>query len=337
MLKKKILLIPAIISIIFVTGCSGISDNEPVSKTDFYFDTVINITLYGSQNAKYIDKCFDKCKSYEDLLSRTVSSSEISTINKNVNNYTDVSDDTLEIIKSGLHYSQLSEGKFDITVGALSSLWDFTSDAHTVPAQADIEKAISTIDYNSVIVDNNKVMISKEGAVLDLGGIAKGFIADKLKQYLISQGVKSGIIDLGGNILLIGSRPDGSDYNIGIKKPFNDSGENSAVIRVHNKSIVTSGNYERYFYKDGKLYHHILDTSTGYPVENNLYSVSIISDKSIDGDGYSTICFLLGIDKGMEFIEGTEGIEALFIDSDYNIYYSSGLEKDNNVFQIKNS
>lgn len=337
MLNKKILLILAVIAIIFVTGCSGIPDNEPVSKTDFYFDTVINITLYGNKNSKYIDKCFEKCKYYEDLLSRTISSSEISMINNNVNNYTDVSDDTLEIIKSGLHYSELSGGKFDITVGALSSLWDFTSDDYIVPVQSDIEKAVSAIDYSRVIVDGNKVMLNKEGTVLDLGGIAKGFIADKLKQYLVSQGIKSGIIDLGGNILLIGSRPDGSDYNIGIKKPFYDSGENSAIMRVRNKSIVTSGNYERYFYKDDKLYHHILDTSTGYPVENNLYSVSIISDKSIDGDGYSTICYLLGVDKGMEFIENTDGIEAIFIDSDYNVYCSSGLEKENNVFHIKNS
>lgn len=307
---------------------SGCTDKEAVSKTDFYFDTVVTITLYGNQNVKYIDECFSICEKYENLLSRTKENSEISLINDNRNTYVNVSDDTIDIINKGLYYSELSKGKFDITIGALSDLWDFESDDPVIPSESDIRKNIAFVDYKNVIVDDNKVMLSSDGAKLDLGGIAKGFIADKLKQYLESKGITSGIIDLGGNILLLGSKPDNTDYNIAIKKPFGKSGENSAVVITSDKSIVSSGNYERYFYKDNVLYHHILDTSTGYPVNNNLMSVTIISDSSTDGDGLSTSCFALGIDDGMELIESIDNVEAVFIDDDYNIHLSSGLKDD---------
>lgn len=334
MLKKKFLFIQIILFIITFSGCSNISNNEAVSKTDFYFDTVVTITLYGSENSKYIDECFEICKNYENMLSRTVKDSEISQINNNIGSFVEVSDDTLELINKGIYYSELSGGKFDITIGGLSSLWNFNSEQPRVPDKADINKALKSVGYKKLQVDNNNIMLNNEETILDLGGIAKGFIADKLKEYLLSEKIDSGIIDLGGNILLVGSKPDGSDYKIGIKKPFSDTGENSAIMNIHDKSIVSSGNYERYFYEGGKLYHHILDTDTGYPVDNNLYSVSIISDSSVDGDGLSTTCFLLGIDKGMELIESLDNIEALFIDSDYNEYFSSGLNEDNGIFTL---
>lgn len=334
MLKKKFLFIQIILFIITFSGCSNIANNEAISKTDFYFDTVVTITLYGSENSKYIDECFEICKTYENMLSRTVKDSEISQINNNIGSFVEVSDDTLELINKGIYYSELSGGKFDITIGGLSSLWNFNSENPRVPDKADINNALQSVGYKKLRVDNNNVMLNSKETILDLGGIAKGFIADKLKEYLLSEKIDSGIINLGGNILLVGSKPDGSNYKIGIKKPFSDTGENSAIMNIHDKSIVSSGNYERYFYEDGKLYHHILDTDTGYPVDNNLYSVSIISDSSVDGDGLSTTCFLLGIDKGMELIESLDNIEALFIDSDYKVYYSSGLNKDNNIFTL---
>lgn len=328
MKNKKISGLFILLCCVISVTLSGCTDKEAVSKTDFYFDTVVTITLYGNQNVKYIDECFSICEKYENLLSRTKENSEISLINDNRNTYVNVSDDTIEIINKGLYYSELSKGKFDITIGALSDLWDFESDNPVIPSESDIRKYIAFVDYKNVIVDDNKVMLSSDGAKLDLGGIAKGFIADKLKQYLKSKGIKSGIIDLGGNILLLGSKPDNTDYNIAIKKPFGKSGENSAVVITSDKSIVSSGNYERYFYKDNVLYHHILDTSTGYPVNNNLLSVTIISDSSTDGDGLSTSCFALGINEGMELIESIDNVEAVFIDNDDNIHLSSGLKDD---------
>lgn len=334
MSNKKFLLIPIILFSLLFSGCGNIFNNEAISKTGFYFDTVITITLYGNDNSKYIDKCFEMCKNYENMLSRTVKDSEISKINDNAGSYVEVSDDTIELINKGIYYSELSGGKFDITIGKLSSLWNFSSDNPKVPDRADINKALESIGYENILVDNKSVMLNNKGTVLDLGGIAKGFIADKLKEYLLSEGIHSGIINLGGNILLLGSKPNGDNYSIGIKKPFGDENENSAIINLHDKSIVSSGNYERYFYEDGKLYHHIIDTDTGYPVDNNLYSVSIISDDSVDGDGLSTTCFLLGLDRGMELIESLDDVEGIFIDSDYKMHYSSGLDKDKNIFRL---
>lgn len=335
-MKIKILGILCMLVVICTfSGCSSVNDTEPVSKTDFYFDTVVTITLYGQDNVKYIDKCFDICSKYEKMFSRTIKGSEIDQINNANGNPVSVSEDTLDLINKGIYYSDKTDGKFDITIGGVSDLWDFDSDKPQVPKESDIASAIENVNYKNIVVDKNNISLSRQGTVIDLGGIAKGYIADKLKEYLISKGINSGVIDLGGNIVLIGSKPDGTAYNIGIKKPFSKKQESAVVVNTKNKSIVSSGNYERYFQKDGKLYNHILDTSTGYPIENNLYSVSIISDKSIDGDGLSTSCYVLGLDKGMQLIEETDGVEAIFIDSDYKLYYSSGLSVKDDVVTLK--
>ena len=146
-----------------------------------------------------------------------------------------------------------------------------------------------------------------------------------MKEYLTGHGVESGMINLGGNVLVIGSKPDGSAYQIGIEKPFAERNVSIAALSITDQTVVSSGIYERYFEKDGKIYHHILDTSTGYPIENNLYSVTIICDSSTDGDGLSTTCFALGLDAGMDLIESLDHTEAVFITSDMQVHKSSGI------------
>ena len=160
-------------------------------------------------------------------------------------------------------------------------------------------------------------------AKIDLGGIAKGYIADQVKNYLVEEGIEHAYINLGGNILTLGGKTDDSNFRIGIQKPFAEDGTVMAVLPVSDKSIVSSGNYERYFKKDGKIYHHILDPSTGYPIENNLNQVTIISDKSVDGDALSTTCYALGLDEGLKLIQSMDNIEAVFITNDNTIYKSS--------------
>ena len=157
-------------------------------------------------------------------------------------------------------------------------------DASVVPSDAQIQSELSHVNYRNIQINGNDVMLTDSNAKLDLGGIAKGFIADKMKAYLQSKKITSGIINLGGNVLTVGEKSDGSDYTVGIQKPFDESGEPICTVKIKDKSVVTSGIYERYYRVDGKLYHHILDTTTGYPVKNNLYSVTIISDSSCDGD-----------------------------------------------------
>lgn len=336
MKKKKIYILLFITLILFTTSCNSLTTNsQPISKTDFYFDTVISITIYEKDKEYLIDECFNICKEHENIFSKTIKDSDISKINNSKGTPTNISPDTFQLITRGLNYSSLTNGVFDITIGSISELWDF-SDNTNLPSEKEISKYINTVDYNLIYLDNNNISINNTDTKIDVGGIAKGYIADKLKEYLLKNDITSGIIDLGGNILLIGSKPDNSNYNIGIAKPFSKTNETIAIVRTCDKSIVTSGNYQRYFYNNDTLYHHILDPHTGYPVDNELNSVTIISDNSIDGDALSTSCFVLGLNDGLELIEKLEGIEAIFVDNKNNITLSSGLTMKDNVISISN-
>ncbi|SHI34137.1 FAD:protein FMN transferase [Parasporobacterium paucivorans] len=330
---KKTIIVLALL-LLTLTGCSNDSSADTVTKTDFYFDTVVTITLYGETDASIIDECFSICAGYEQLFSRTIETSEISILNRD-KILASPSPDTLDIINTALQYSALTDGKFDITVAGLSQLWAFTSDNPAVPGNEAIKEALKGVGSKYISINDGSVRLTNPATSIDLGALAKGYIADKLKEYLLSQNVKSAVIDLGGNVLLVGSKPDGSAYRIGIQKPFAKRNESLAIVQGSDISIVSSGNYERYFYENGKLYHHILDTTTGYPVENNLSSVTILSSSSLDGDCLSTSCFALGLEKGMELIESLDGIEAVFVDKDDNMYLSSGLKKtDGNIITI---
>lgn len=322
--KRKSLLILIISMCFFITGCAT-TKTEPISKSGLAFDTFITITIYDSQNKELLDNCFKLCTKYENLFSRTIDNSEISKINSGTAGTIVVSDETAEIIQKGLEYGTISDGNFDITIGSVSELWDFKSDSPALPNDTLVQNALTAVNYNNVELSGNTVTLKNPKTKIDLGGIAKGFIADKLKEYLTSQGVEHAMINLGGNILAIGNKLDGSDFTIGIQKPFDEKNASIAAIKVSDKSVVSSGIYERYFKIDDKIYHHILNPKTGYPYENDLYEVTIISDKSVDGDGLSTTCFALGLDKGLALIESLEDTEAIFITNDYKLHYTSGI------------
>lgn len=190
----------------------------------------------------------------------------------------------------------------------------------------DLHEALSHVGYEKVTIKEDTVSFSDPLTEIDLGFIAKGYIADRMKDYLVSQGVSSATINLGGNVLTIGSRPDGTPFRIGIQKPFAPTGTPALTLPITDLSVVSSGVYERYFELDGTLYHHILDTKTGYPIQNNLFEVTIISPSSMDGDALSTTCFLLGLEEGIALIESRENTEAVFLTSDGNIHATSGLK-----------
>ena len=177
------------------------------------------------------------------------------------------------------------------------------------------------------MVSDNVVTLTDPAAAIDLGALAKGYVADRIRDYLEKQGVKRAFINLGGNILAMGTKPDGSDYNVGIQAPFKDTGEPITSVKVADKSVVTSGTYQRYFEADGKLYHHILDPRTGYPCENTLTSVTIITNSSLTADAFSTTCFLLGYDESMKMISQMENVDAIFITNDNKIHYSANFQQ----------
>lgn len=325
----------------FLPSCSKYQD--PHTETGFYFDTVIQITLYGNDK-RYMDECFELCDKYEKLFSTEISDSDVSKINSSAGTGLPVvvNPDTFDLIEKSITYSELSKGKFDITIGKLTKTWNFdlalkSPEKYTLPSQEKIDTARISTGYENLVLnrDDFSVYIRKPGVSIDLGGTAKGYIADKLKEYLSSVNVKKGMINLGGNVLLLGSKPYSSNYNIGIKKPFSQNEEIIAAINTSDKSIVTSGIYERSFTIDEKFYHHILDTDTGYPVQNEILSVTIISDKSMDGDALSTSVLILGLTDGLKLIESLEDTEAVIITSDNKLHYSSGLKQDKSLFSLK--
>lgn len=314
---------------------SDAGSQEPVSATAIKLNTAVTVTIYDSQDRELLTECMNLCDKYEKIFSRTASDSELYQLNHReltpvarTEDTFQVSDPLAELIRKGLYYSELSEGAFDIAIEPLTSLWDFTAKDPQVPENRLIQEALTKCDYHNVSVsDNNEVILKTEDTAIELGAIAKGYIADRLKDYLISQGVKSAIINLGGNVLCIGGKPDDSSFKIGIQKPFADRSETIAVMDIKDKSVVSSGVYERCFEQDGTLYHHLLNPRTGYPYDNGLIAVTIISDESVDGDALSTTCFALGLEDGMKLAESLDNVQAFFVTSDYEIHYTKDFQK----------
>lgn len=311
-------------SALLLTGCSGAKSStqtdQDLTYTDMLFDTVIKIQILDPADESILDGLKKLCEKYDTMFSITNTDSELYKLNHANGQPFTVSSETANLIQEGIHYSELSGGAFDLTIEPVSALWDFKADKPTVPSSDAIAQAVSHVDYTKVDIQDNTVTLEDPEAGIDLGAIAKGYIADQVKTYLKKQGIKHAIINLGGNVDVIGTKPDGSKYNIGIQKPFDESGEAITSVQLKDQTVVTSGIYERYFKKNGKLYHHILDPRTGYPCENNLYSVSIITDSSTKADALSTTCFLLGYEKGMELIQSMDGVEAIFITDDEKVH-----------------
>lgn len=312
-----------------------------VSNSGYYFDTFISISIYENDEAlvendkNLIAECFNICKDYELIFSHTNTDSELYKLNISSASTTKISSDLYNILSIADEYNSLTNGAFNVLIGNIEGLWDFKKcnipDDDIIDQQLELLfKANYTLANNTITFNNSKSLIP----AINLGGIAKGYIADKIKDFLLSNNVNSAIINLGGNILLIGEKPDEELFNIGITKPFTTTGENIASVQTSNMSVVTSGIYERYFEENGAIYHHIIDPSTGYPVQNNLYSVTIISASSTIADILSTSAFVLGEDKGMELINKTDDVYAVFITSDFKIILSDGLKMDNNIITI---
>ena len=233
-------------------------------------------------------------------------------------------DNWLDVIERALVYCEESGGRFDITIGSVTSLWDFHEGV--VPDESAIAEAVTHVDYRKVQVDGTTVTLLDPEAKLDLGGIAKGYIADDLCRMLEEAGCTSGVVNLGGNVKTLGLKPDGSAWKVGIQDIDGATGTYMLVTTNTDASTVTSGIYERGFTLDGVYYHHILDPSTGWPVQNELASVTIFSDSSMWGDALATAAFILGSEDGAALIEGLDGIEAVFIAKDRAVRYTSGAK-----------
>jgi len=340
--KLSILLVSILISVIG-TGCvNQSSSTNPTSKTQLVLGTVCTITLYDNSDVEVIDKAFARLTELENILSINKTGTELDAVNNMAGiSPVKVSNDTLQVVMKGLEYSKLSNGSLDITIGPLVKLWGIGTENARLPSQTEIDEKKALINYNLVDIDETKntIFLKNSDMIIDLGAIAKGYAADEVVKLLKDNGVSSAIIDLGGNIFVLGKKQDGAPWKVGVQNPEKSGSDTIGFITTSDKSIVTSGVYERYFEFEGKSYHHILNPETGYPYEKDVLGVSIVSDTSIDGDSLSTTLFALGVDEGLKLIESLDGVNAIFITRDHNLHLSSGFKDiftlTNDDFKIK--
>ena len=314
-----------------LTGCSSANKSTHYSFSGFYFNTVINITLYDLSNVpdpKALESDIKGiCLHYESLFSRTVEGSDVDRINKSKGAPVTVSEETIEILERALYYCDITDGAFDITTAPLSILWNVEGEDPKVPDEVLISEALSHVDYHLISISGNAVTLQDPEAKIDLGAIAKGYIADKIRDFLKSKNIDHVLINLGGNVLCMGGKSNSEKINVGIRRPFDETGEAIVSASITDGSIVTSGSYERYFEENGRIYHHIMDPATGYPADSDLLSVTVFSPSSMDGDALSTALFVLGTEKGMELIDSMPDCCAVFVDSNYSVHYSKGCSE----------
>ncbi|WP_243141136.1 FAD:protein FMN transferase [Alkaliphilus pronyensis] len=338
---KTIILI--LIALVLLTAC-GEKELLPFQKDEYVLGGIRGrIMIFETTEdkaEKSFRKAYDRVGKIEALMSTTVVGSDVYNINKNAGKApVEVSTETIKVIDIGREYESITDGAFNIVLGSLIELWGIGKEWQKVPIMEEIQEAKNHIDINSLEVTDATVYIKDANMLMDLGGIAKGYAVDEAAKTLLDNGVKHGFIELGGDIYVIGNKANGEPWYVGIQNPF--IGENNAVARIPiaNQSIVSSGDYERYFIEDGVRYHHIIDPETGYPTVNQLVSVTIVSDSCIEGDILSTAVFVMGLEKGLDFVESLENVEAALITKDRDVYVTSGMkdiiEIRDNSFTIK--
>lgn len=308
-MKKIIFSLIAIAIILVLVLCMP----REYSQTDYAMNTVISVTARAKSGKQTVQKAIDEVKRIDALMSTTLEGSDIYKVNSaKAGTYVKVSDETYELIKMSLMVSDKTDGAFDITVNPLSEKWNFTSSNPEVPKKEDIQNLLEIVNYKDVLLNDadRSVCLARDGMSISLGAVAKGYAASRAMEILKKAKVKDAIIDLGGNIYALG------DKRIGIQTPFKPRGEYFTVCEVADTSVVTSGAYERYFEKDGKRYHHILDPKTGYPADTDIESVTVISEDSALADALSTAIFVSGSDKADKILSEFEGAEAVILTSD---------------------
>lgn len=317
-----------------LSGCARL---RTANETELVLGTVINVTLYGNSSQESLDEAaraaIDKARELEQIFSVTLEDSELNNVNQNAaKGPVHVSSELYTVLERSLYFADLTDGAFDPTLGKLIKLWGIGTDHARLPDKDEISPLAGQKNYKKVVLNKSEqtVQFTEEGFELDLGAIAKGYAADEMKKLLVDDyGITSGLLNLGGNIITIGSRYDGQPWTLGIADPKNpqDSNNPAVLLKVTGKTFVTSGDYQRYYTApDGKKYHHILDSVTGYPADTGLSSVTIITDCSMDADALSTAAFVLGEEKASSLLNTMDDIDAVFITEDGEITATPGIQ-----------
>ncbi len=324
-------------AVLLLTSCK---EKTVGAQTQKHLGTVCTVNLYEQGTASVYKEIFARLEQIENEFSTNIPSSDISIINQHAGqDYVTACDDVIYVLTNALYYAETSGGAFDPTVGPLVKLWGINTESEKIPSQSQINEALALINYRDVQISGNSVKLNRSGMSLDLGGIAKGFAADEIVKILKQNQIKKAVIDLGGNIYAYGKKDKNSTpWNIAIKDPAEPEGSPALAAKfIVNTTVVTSGVYERYFVEDGKQYHHILSTETGYPAENGMLSTTIISDCSMEADALSTISFILGPEKFLSLnirnFSGQKNKGAVFISKEKEVTASKNLSENISAFK----
>lgn len=311
----------ALLSAAFLlTGCSGAPAQGPETATFFAMDTAMDFTVYG--DAALLDEAETLIGSLEEQVSVTDEHSDIYAIDHTGSG--SLSGNAAELMEQALELCRRTGGALDISVYPIVQAWGFTTGSYQVPDEETIQSLLPLVDYTQIQYDAaTGVVTLPEGMEIDLGSVAKGYAGQLAAQMLREHGVQSALLNLGGNVQTVGTKPDGSPWQIGIKDP---QGEDAMmVLSVEDQAVVTSGGYERYFEQDGQTYWHIMDPSTGHPADSGLLSVTIVGKQGIICDGLSTSLFVMGLEKAADLWAQSCDFEAVFVTAPGEVYITEGL------------
>lgn len=326
---KKIKQVFALTAALLLTACNNSYSEGNMNREEFLaMDTYISLSAYGENSEVALANARREIKSVESQLSVTDQNSEVSRINGGAGEETVISEDAAQVIDFALYLNTVTEGAFDITLYPVVKEWGFTTGSYHVPTEEKINALLKNTGSKNIDFFDSVIFLP-EGYAIDLGALGKGFAADKATAALKEKGVTSALLSLGGNIGAIGSKPDGTPWNIGIQSPFGEG--NAAVLKVTDKAVVTSGNYQRYFEENGKRYCHIINPETGYPVDNGLMSVTVIGESGLLCDGLSTSLFVMGEEKAVNFWRQQGDFDMIIITDEGRLLATEGIYEDLSV------
>lgn len=314
-MKRHFSLLAALLLALVLGGCAAPAQ-QPNTQTakrsgvGFYFDTVVTATLYGAPEGT-LDEIWAACDRYEKLLSKTIEGSDVWRINHAEGQTVAVDPETWSILHRAKEINAMTEGAFAITIAPISAMWDFTGGTNRMPTDDERLSALPLVNDGAILLGENNTVTLPQGMEIDLGGIAKGYIADQVAA-LVKDKASGAILSLGGNVYVLGEKPDATPYNVGIRDPLGDASSVLAVVTTTDCSVVTSGIYERQFTLDGVTYHHILDPADGLPSRSDLASATIVSTSSMDADALATACIVLGSEKALSLLE-QQGIDGVLV------------------------
>ncbi len=330
-IRKSMLCVMVLVCLILMTGtgCGSTSVMEKETAEIFAMDTIMDLTVYGESASELLTEARQLVQKYEGLFSVNTRTSDVAKLNQASGRAVQVSPETYELIQKSIEISKETEGLFDISIYPLVRAWGFTKEEYRVPEPEELGRLLKRVDASKIRLEPDHWVTLPEGMEIDLGGIAKGYLSQKLTELFQEGGAQAAVVSLGGNVQTYGKKPDGTPFMVGITDPA-DGTSVLGTIRIGEKAVITSGSYQRYFEKDGKVYHHIIDKRTGAPAQSDLTSVTVIGEDGVTADSLATALFVMGKESAVQFAASHPEIQLVLVDTKSQVWTSEGIEMEEN-------